>query len=84
MQLDQAVEWSLKHPEESSPTSTRIHRFKSRSVQSQVARIRKGKAPGAGGQNRNLTGEQAAAIVRFCREAEYTHGATRDMAMAAG
>ena len=84
VRLDQAVEWSSSHPEDSFPTSARIHHVRSRSIQSRVVLIRKGKGPGAGGQNRILTDAQAAAIVQFCSEAaEYTHGATRDMAMTA-
>jgi hypothetical protein len=82
--LDHAVEWSLANPKESFPTSARIHHVSEKSIQSRVLRARKGPGPGAGGQNRVLTAEQAAAIVQYCREAaEYSCGATRDMVMAA-
>lgn len=45
VRLDQAVEWGSNHPEESFPTSARIHRVKSRNIQSRVVRIRKGRDP---------------------------------------
>src|SRR6201999_19111 len=78
--LDHAVEWSLANPKESFLTSARIHHVSEKSIQSRVLRARKGPGPGAGGQNRVLTAEQAAAIVQYCREAaEYSCGATRDM-----
>ena len=82
--LDHAVTWSLANPNESFPTSARIHRVAAKSVRSRVVRARSSPGPGAGGQNRVLTAEQAAAIIQYCREAaEYSCGATRDMVMAA-
>jgi hypothetical protein len=64
MRLDEAVKWSLEHPEESFPTSVRIYYVSEKSIQSRVLRARSTTPrPGAGGQNRVLTAEQAEAIV---------------------
>jgi hypothetical protein len=85
MRLDEAVKWSLEYPGESFPTSAHIHHVSEKSIQSRVlCAHRTTPRPGAGGQNRVLTAEQAAAIVQYCREAaEYAVGATRDIVMAA-
>jgi hypothetical protein len=66
--LDQAVEWSLAHPEESFPTSSRIHHVKEKSIQSRDLCGRRAKRPVAGGQNRIPTDDQVTAIVQYCRE----------------
>ena len=85
MRLDEAVNWSLEYPEESFPTSARIHNVSDKSIQSRVLRTRRiSSTPGSGGHNRILTAEQAVAVIQYCREAaKYTVSVTRDMVMAA-
>jgi len=56
--LDHAVTWSLANPNESFPTSARIHRVAAKSVRSRVVRARSSPGPGAGGQNRVLTADK--------------------------